>query len=353
MNNAKSYYPFWILFLLWNICSSAFAQTKLHPYSFFLKTEAGYETNILESYLTSKDDNTLYIWGGFRYDHYSRKNRFHLNLLSNISLYSDYSSENKNSNNITLFYRRNFSQILSLETDINLFHKSWYNIADYHYFNGCGSALLGMQFQRMSVRVGPQLRRNRYRINPNYDSDVSGFVLKASYPVRPAFSLHVDTQYDFIDYAQRSVFQRAEFGDSSKMQDDRIFLLNAGVEYHKDLIAGVAFQLIRLSSNSFLSEYWGYSLQAYATKRWHQTILQLAVQLFLKDYSKELIAHLVDYYPDPEQNIQNQILFGWERPLRKGLSATGKAAMMRNESRYSGVYYDKWYISAGIQYRFE
>ena len=41
------------------------------------------------------------------------------------------------------------------------------------------------------------------------------------------------------------------------------------------------------------------------------------------------------------------------QPVIGKLSMTGKLAFMRNETRYIGIYYDKWFLYTGIQYRFE
>ena len=117
----------------------------------------------------------------------------------------------------------------------------------------------------------------------------------------------------------------------------------------KELVCNICYT----KSNSYYSSFRGVSLRLYATRQISNTIIQAIADIQVKKYTDEPVDSLIYFNPDPEQNVQNQIFFGWERPIFGKLSLTGKIAFMRNETKYSGIYYDKWFVSAGIQYRFE
>lgn len=202
--------------------------------------------------------------------------------------------------------------------------------------------------------VGLFLSRNNYRQMDALDNSLLGGQTEILFNANSRLFFTNQTGYIQIKYPVRQVYNPA-IQDSTKLpyQKDEISYLQIGIEYRKQTITGIRLKLFRAQSNNNFSVYSGVGLNYYLSRKIGRSFVQLIAEILLKQYSADLSQHFLYYNPDPEQNIQNQLLFGWERPLWKRVALTGKAAIMRNETHYCGYYYNKWFISCGLLYRNE
>jgi hypothetical protein len=135
------------------------------------------------------------------------------------------------------------------------------------------------------------------------------------------------------------------------LQRDSYVFGQIGFERRRRALHGLRLRLVEVTSNNQFSEYLGASLNYYLSGKIGPCYYQIVADVFLKKYRADLRQYFLYYNPDPEQNVQNQLLFGWEWPFWKNLALTGRAAFMRNETHYCGLYYDKWFGSLGLIYR--
>jgi len=317
-----------------------------------IKSETGFETNVFENYQNPLDAWSTQHWLRLYWQRSRPHNTLHLRSLSGFSFYPQYAAENKCSQTLAIRQLHRFSGTLSGQLKTDFFYKTWIQERDHRYFTLKAEYNFLHSARALEISWGPILHRNRYRFEKQFHSDQYGVQLSGQRHCGPHWVLLARFQYSYIDYPHRPVFQLEQYSQTPTLQRDHLFLGKIGFEFHDHRIFGISLRLLRLTSNSSYVDYWGYALHFYGTQRFGQTIVQLIAQLYIKDYSQELLSHLIAYYPDPEQNVQNQLLIGWERPIgQKRLSLTGKAAFMRNESRYSGIYYEKWLVTLGLQYR--
>jgi len=322
--------------------------------SFFIKSEIARESNIFEDSENKVLDNNGQFWCGLNYTKNKSNNFLLIDWIGNFSAYQKNPIEQKVTNSINIRNQHDFSRSLFFSTNINLFNKIWIN-DNGDYLNGEINGSLGYRRAKTTSQIGLNYRNNYYKSFNLFNSEQKGISITLLHSLNPYTIFNWKIDYSDVQYLNRSVFHEGDSDESSNLpfQKDEILSTQFGVEYRKKMIAGANCRLLYTDSNSDYSSFYSLSLQLYATKKIFKTIIQIITQVQLKQYTDDPSEHLMYYNPDPEQNVQNQIYIGWERPIISKFSLTGKLAFIRNETRYIGNYYDKWFVSTGIQYRFE
>jgi len=322
--------------------------------SFFLKSEFAQESNIFEDSEKEVLDNNGQFWCGLNYTKTKSKNFLLIDWIGNFAVYQNNPGEKKVTNTFNLRNKHDFSPSLFFSIHINLFNKIWIN-NNGDYLNGEINGRLGYKKAKTISQIGLYYRNNYYKSFKLFNSEQKGIILELLHSLNPYTILNWKLDYTEARYLNRTIFHEGDSDETSNLpfQKDKILSSQFGVEYRKKMIAGANCRLLYTDSNSDYSSFYNLSLQLYATRKIFKTIIQVITQIQLKQYTNDPSEHLMYYNPDPEQNVQNQFFLGWERPVIGKLSLTGKLALMRNETRYIGIYYDKWFLSTGIQYRFE
>ena len=323
-----------------------------NPVRVTLKTETAFETNIFENYQNPTDAWNTQHWLRLQWQQSGPRDFIRIHSLSGCNCYPAQFTENKLSQSLALLQRHHFNRKFSGQLKADFFYKSWIHDNVHRYFTLKTAYNFALPIRNWEISWGPTLYLNRYHFENQFHSNQYGLQLWGHKGFGPHWVLMTELGYTSIDYPYRTVFQVEQYAQNPTLQKDQLVQGKIGIEFHDQCIFGLSLHLLHLHSNSSYAGYFGYSLNCYGTQRFGKTVVQLIAQLYFKHYSQELLSHLIAYFPDPEQNIQNQLLIGWERPMcRERLSLTGKAAYMRNESRYSGIYYEKWLITLGLQYR--
>lgn len=342
-----------IIFLLL-ILSSVSART-IENFSMYFKPEIARESNIFESNEENIYDYNLQLWGGAKYSKSTEKSAFELYWLENYIAYQNYSIENKLTSSLTAQYFYYISPSIFTSSYINIFAKHWLKDR-WGYTNLELSGNFGFTNLNLITLFGLSYRDNNYSKYP-YDllnSNQVGVNIEFIRSSTPRSKTSLRLEYIYVNYPDLLIFQERYSPNPQNIhQKDQIILLQIGKELKRKMIAGANLRIFYTSSNSKYSSYWGSSLNLYITRKFFNTAIQLVGEIQLKRYIEDLSEHLIFYNPDPEQNMQNQLLFGWERPIFQKLFFTGKIAFMRNETQYSGIYYDKWFLTAGFQYKLE
>ena len=336
-----------ITFLL---CSQHTLSKTISESSFYIKSELLSESNIFED---SSNTGTVgnQFWGGFTHNYHSGNQRLQLNLLSNLIHYHHYRSEDKSVNLLTIQYSYLFSKGFALEMSGEVFNKQWYQAA-----NGYSNQLIDMglkySFHSTSICFGGNYRYNRFPSFSQFTSDYRGYFLRIEHKPKPRATSSVKITRYSIRYSDRA-FTSLDSSNAGKsvLQKDNLLLIQAGFEKHHKPIIGMYFRYLANASNcpeaSFQAAAWRFMISEKIIGFYTQMIIDIQ----LKEYTNNLDRLRILANPDPEQNIQNQLLFGWERPFNNHFSLQGKLAYIRNETAYSDRFYDKWFGSMGIVYR--
>ena len=321
--------------------------------SYFIKTELAQESNIFEESNNDVLDNNGQFWSSFNIKKSKGKNLFSVEWLGNLAVYAKNKNESKVSSTINLRYHYKFSPSLTFSSYINLFNKRWEREKS-GYSNYSGVGIIGYNIGSLTSTVGLCYGKMSYPSFNKFNFTQNGIILEFLRRFKSRSSLNLKMSYIDVNYPYREVFHEESENESDiPLQRDRILSVQIGGEYKKRMIAGGNCNIFYTKSNSCYSSFRGVSLRFYATRQIFNTIIQAIADIQVKKYTDEPTDSLIYFNPDPEQNLQNQLFIGWEKPVIGALSVTGKIAFMRNETRYSGIYYDKWFFSAGIQYRFE
>lgn len=115
---------------------------------------------------------------------------------------------------------------------------------------------------------------------------------------------------------------------------DNYLYLKLGIDYSKRAILGVNLILGIAESSSYYSSFNDANIHLYLTKKIINSIFQIVAEFQVKRYRDRPDEKLIYYNPDPEEDIQNQLLIGFEQPIMKRIYITSRIAIMRNETEY-------------------
>jgi len=322
-------------------------------FSAYLKTEAGLETNILESDSASRDSYTTPVWSGLTYRLTTKRLILNGNATGGLIPYTDYSAENKASVALSVYGDYTFCRSFFATTAVNIFNKWWCKDSR-GYFNSDWYGGFGFRMKNCVPVVSLILGQNSYRGMRFFNDRQTGGQAKITFLIAPGLTLSSQAGYLMINYLNRRIY-RPNYAGSDRLpfQCDELGYWQVGLESRRLALSGLNLKMIRVRSNNDFSEYSGASVNYYYSRKIGSCYLQLIADVLLKKYAVDLSRYYLYYNPDPEQNIQNQLLIGWEWPFWRKLAFSGRAAVMRNETHFSGLYYDKWFLSFGLLYRVE
>lgn len=341
-----------LLFPIILILSIADALAADKQLSGYLKTEVGIETNILESKPASRNSILAPLLGSINYRLSTRRLTLSANSTGGLIAY-DFRAENKASLGMIVRANYNFHRRFFINSTFNTFQKWWLR-ENYNYNNSEWHIGLGMNFKNITPVLNLILLKNIYPQINNLDNYQIGALAEIQYRLNPNLTLCSHTGYIAIEYPSRRIFAASSTQpDSLPLQNDRLTFFQIGIESRRRNLSGLRLKILNCTSNNEFSEYSGASLNYYLSGKIGRGYYQVIADILLKKYRSDLGQYYLYYNPDPEQNIQNQLLLGWEWPLWKHLALTGRMAVMRNETCYSGLYYNKWFFSGGLLYRFD
>lgn len=322
-------------------------------FSSYIKTEILTENNIFESDSSRIDDNAGQFWCGILANQSSDLSNRRISLIGNYSAYFHNPEENKLITTGSWQYYLALSPKYFFKSQANLLTKWWQNASN-AYSDIDLSANIGTGFGKSVAQISVYYRNDWFRYAPRFNSTQIG--LSGEFQIQPkeTWTLSGKSSIYKIDYPNRQVYHEPDTSSRTyRLQEDAVLFGQIGFEHRKKWIAGGSLRFSYLSSNSRYSSFANASIQIYATRKIRHLLLQAIAEFQLKRYLDDPSERAIYYNPDPEQSIQNQIFVGWENELFGGLSLTGKFAFFRNETQYSGLYYNKWFASIGLQYRFE
>ncbi len=325
-----------------------FARTKSGS-SFYIKNEIITESNIFEdSSNTQSIGNQL--WFGLSHNYRSKQQNLRLNLVSNLSNYTKHSAESKAVNMLTIQHDYNLFNAFSLRSTIDIFNKQWYQASNGYTSSRINSGI-NYSIKKTSTLIGGEYQYNRFPSFDYFTSDYRGlfFHLNHRYSDRDLFS--IKTTWHSIRYSDRLItFSGNPDSTDSQYQKDELFTLQIGTEIHRKNIYGGCLRYMINTSNNPNASYHAASFRLFSSQKILGIYTQIIIELQLKEYSENPDRLQIFTNPDPEQNIQNQLLLGWDKPLNSHFSLQGKLAYFKNETIYSNLFYNKWFASIGIQY---
>jgi len=318
----------------------------------YIKTEVGIETNVLESDSASRNSILSPLLGSLNYRINTRRLTLSANSTGGLIAY-DYRSENKASLGIIVRSNYNFNRRFFINSTFNTFQKWWLR-EDYHYNNSEWRTGLGWNLKKITPLLTFIFLKNTYQQIRNLNNNQIGTSAEIQFRINPNLTISGYSGYILIEYPTRRIFSASSSQpDSLPLQKDQLVFLQIGIESRHRNLSGLRLKIMNVNSNNEFSEYSGASLNYYLSGKIGRGYYQVIADILLKKYQSDLSQYFLYYNPDPEQNIQNQLLLGWEWPLWEHLALTGRAAVMRNETCYSGLYYNKWFFSGGLLFRFD
>lgn len=324
---------------------------NLESISLYAKAELALETNIFEQQNSHKPALCDQFWLGFSHKYLSQNQYLNINLNSSFSCYNNYQSENKTLHVLSLSHSFIGQHHIVIQSDLQVFNKQWYN-NNHGYSNNLISTAVGLSYPQIQTLLGVQYQFNNFTTLSEFTSDQSGVFLHFQHSSLSKKITSLRITWNYIRYAKRTIFQ-STLSDSLNplLQKDNCLFMQMGQEFRRKAIGGIFLRYMILYSNSHFSSFQAASIRLFNTQKIGQTYVQLILEGQIKQYSEENAQFFRFTNPDPEQNIQDQILLGLERPIGRHLSLQGKVAFIKNETIYSNQYYLKWFVATGLTYR--
>ena len=335
--------------ILFCCTSLLFARTNTGS-TFYIKSEIIMESNIFEDSSNTQAAGTQH-WFGLSHNHLSKQQNLQLKLVSNLSHYSHHPIESKAINMLTVQHVYNLFKFFSLHSTIDIFNKQWYR--DNNGYT-CSRINSGINYSSKAINtlLGCEYQYNRFPSFDSFTSDYSGLFLQISHNSPDRTIISLKTSWHAIRYSDRLV-PYPENSDSTDFhfQKDEMAGIQVGAEIHHKIIYGAQLRYQINTSNNPAASFHAASCRFFSSQKVLGIYTQLIIELQLKEYSEKPGQPLIFTNPDPEQNIQNQLLLGWDKPLNPHFSLQGKLAYFKNETVYSNQFYNKWFVSIGIQYQ--
>ncbi|MCK4641641.1 MAG: hypothetical protein KAU06_09890, partial [Candidatus Marinimicrobia bacterium] len=285
--------------------------------SIYAKSECAVETNIFEQKLADISALSNHIWFGFSHKRQSRRQQLYINLMSNLSLYNKYQTENKAINMLVLNHNYTLRNRVTFQSDIRIFNKQWYN-DNSGYTTSLFSSSIGGSHSKIKALAGFEYQYNNFPSIPIFTSDQTGLFFQFYHNSSSKKTTSARISYHVIRYSERTIY-RSSSADSLNLplQKDNMLFIQLGREFRKKALGGIYLRYMILHSNSDFSSFQSASIRFFNTRRIAGFYVQLIAEYQFKQYSEENAKLFTFSNPDPEQNIQNQLLVGWERPITK------------------------------------
>jgi len=291
------------------------------------------------------------FWLGFAHKYYSRKQYLNINLNSSLSCYNHYQTENKTLHVLSLNHSFIGQHHIVIQSDLQVFNKQWYN-NNHGYSNNLISTSIGLSYPKIQTLLGVQYQLNNFTTLAEFTSDQSTVFLHFRHSSSSEKITSLRIAWNYIRYAERTVYQSTSSDSLNHLlQKDECLFLQLGHEFHGKAIGGIFLRYLIVHSNSQFSSFQVASIRLYNTQKIGQTYVQLILEGQIKQYSEKNAQFFRFTNPDPEQNIQDQILLGLERPIGQHVSLQGRVAFIKNETIYRNQYYLKWFVATGLTYR--
>jgi len=331
-------------------CTSLlFSRTNIGS-SVYIKSEFISESNIFEDSTNTQSAGNQ-LWFGLSHNYLSKRHDLRLKLVSNLAYYTGHPVESKAINMLTIRYNYNLFKRLSFQSAIDIFNKQWYQ-ANNGYTSSLISSGINYSANKTKTLLGGEYQYNRFPAFNHFTSDYSGLFLQVSHCHSDKQIVSLKTTWHSVRYSDRLITFAGYPGSTGlNLQKDKLFTLQIGAEIHRKNIYGAYFRYIVNSSNNPTASFHAASCRLFASRKVLGVYTQLIIELQLKEYSENPKQLLIFTNPDPEQNVQNQLLLGWDKPLNPHFSLQGKMAYIKNETVYSNQFYDKWFVSIGIKYQ--
>lgn len=317
--------------------------------SFYIKNEYLIESNIFED---STETQALgsQLWFGLSHHYLSNRQTLSLKLVSNLAYYNQHPTENKSVNMLTIQYRYSFLHKLSFQTALDIYNKQWYQNNN-GYTSNRGNSGFAYVGQKNTLFIGGEYQYHRFPHFKYFTSDYSGLFAQFQHSLSERSFLVLKSFWHSIRYADR-VIAYTPGADSLNLpyQKDEMITCQIGIEKRKNPIMGLQLRYMINRSNSPGSSFQAGACRFFTSQKIMGIYTHLIVDLQLKKYTENLDRVVILSNPDPEQNIQNQILLGWDKPLNKHFSIQGKIAYIHNETVYSRIFYDKCFAAIGLMY---
>jgi hypothetical protein len=323
----------------------------LESLALYAKSELALETNIFEQQDNNKPALCDQFWLGFSHQYSARNQYLNINLNSSLSCYNNYQSENKALHVLSFNYSFVGRNHITIQSDFQVFDKQWYN-NNHGYSNNLLGTSLGLSYPKIQTLLGVQYQFNNFTSLSEFTSDQSTVFLQFRHNSLADKTTSFRIAWNYIRYAERIVYQSTTNDSLSHLlQKDECLFLQLGHEFRHKAIGGLFLRYVIVRSNSQFSSFQAASIRLFNTQKIGQTYVQLILEGQLKQYSEKNAQFFRFTNPDPEQNIQDQILLGLERPIGPHVSLQGRIAFIKNETIYSNQYYLKWFVATGLTYR--
>jgi len=290
------------------------------------------------------------LWAGIDYYHSVNSGHFSLSYLGSYVHYHEHESENKWINTINLNYIYQLWGRLYGKTGSHGFVKLWQHL-DRGYFDITGQQTIGFKGTRYTPQFIFTYRKTQFRYFDFSNHRQLNLQFDQQFKVSPQLTINMQTTYQ-NSYFPRSIQYFPELSQyETQPRRDETIRLQLGGEYSAKIILGSHLEWQRNHSDYAYLEHQALRLRSYASWRIARLTMHTILLLQYKRYDQDPDQITLPYFPDPEQNRQNQLYVGLEYPLLQQLSLTTKTAYMRNETAYVGQYFDKWLIGIGLKYR--
>lgn len=317
--------------------------------SFYIKNECLIESNIFED-STEAQALGSQLWFGLSHNYLANRQTLSLKLVSNLVYYNQHPVENKSVNMLTVQHHYSLLKRLAFQTALDFYNKQWYRNNHGYTSSRCHSGL-SYAGRKNTLFIGGEYQYHRFPQFESFTSDYSGPVVRFQYASPGSYIITLKTSSHFVRYAARSIASTAGTDSVNlPLQKDRLTTYQIGIEKRKNPIFGLRLRYILNHSNSPGSSFQTGACRFFTSRKILGIYTHLIVDLQLKKYTEKPERMVILTNPDPEQNIQNQVLLGWDKPLTTNLSIQGKVAYIHNETVYSRIFYDKFLAALGLLY---
>ncbi len=205
------------------------------------------------------------------------------------------------------------------------------------------------------LEVGSRLKILDYRFNDIYDHRKHENTLRLQKTIKPNISLALRLMHNPVFMRRAAYEYNIQEDDWQKKQSrQRDVERVVGVEadwYAAGVLINVLYRYERYHSNSDGVAYRRHGFTLLAARTFSDFLLRLIVALQQKRYLDNVFPYLpLDLDREDEEN--NFFIFDISRDLSSRINAVLRVAWYSNESPYASLYYEKFEIHTGLEYRF-
>jgi hypothetical protein len=224
------------------------------------------------------------------------------------------------------------------------------------YINGGVAPYVLLPLGRgFDLEVCSRLKFFDYRFTDIYDHRKQENTLRLQKIIKPNISLALRLMHNPV-FMHRAAYEYniQEDGWKKKQSRQKDVQNVVGVEadwYAAGLLINVLYQYERYQSNSDGVAYNRHGFTLLAARNVSDFLLRLIVALQKKRYLDNIFPYLpLDLDREDEEN--NFFIIDISRDLSSRISAVLRAAWYSNESPYASLYYEKFEVHTGLEYRF-